>query len=184
MQALAVAGRLSDERIDAIYSSDLNRACETAKAIAAAHGLPVMADARFRECSFGEWEGKTVAEVKEMCPDLYEEYRSDSIRYRPPGGERLEELQARVVEAINGIAASRGDDTIALVTHGGPIKALICHVLGADLRAFRRLAPGNCGITIVALSSSGSWYLDMLNDTCHLDGVRESEAGDSAENPG
>lgn len=178
MQAGLTADRLIKEQINTVYSSDLNRACETAEAIAGAHGLSIVTDARFRECQFGEWEGKTVDEVKAGYPLLFEEYCKDSIKNRAPGGERLEELQLRVIEALNEIAGRHPNDTIALVTHGGPVKALICHVLGADLSAFRHLRPDNCGISILIHSSDDKWYLDTLNDTCHLDRINGNRTGE------
>lgn len=177
LQAKLAGDRLKNEHIDAIYSSDLNRAYETAEAIAEKHDLPIITDARFRECCFGEWEGKTVNEVMEQYPVLFDVYRKDSINNRAPGGERLEELQLRVAEAVNEIAVRHPNDTVLLVTHGGPVKALICYALGADLTAFRHLGPDNCGISILVYSSDSRWYLDTMNDTCHLDALSE-EAGE------
>lgn len=178
MQARFVADRLKNESIEAIYSSDLNRAYETAEPIAEMHNLPIITDARFRECCFGEWEGKTVDEVKAEYPVLFNEYQKDSIKNRAPGGEKLEELQLRIAEAVNEIADNHADDTVVLVTHGGPVKALICYALGADLTAFRHIGPDNCGISILSRVSDNRWYLDTMNDTCHLDSISEGSAGE------
>ncbi|MHB1457175.1 MAG: histidine phosphatase family protein [Armatimonadota bacterium] len=178
IQARLVGEWLQNEQIDAIYSSDLNRAYETAEAIAGYHNLPIYTDGRFRECCFGEWEGKTVDEVKAEYPVLFDKYCKDSIKNRAPGGERLEELQLRVIEAVSEIVRQHSDDTVALVTHGGPVKALICYILGAEFTAFKHLGPDNCGVSIMICTSDNRWYLDTLNDTCHLAGITESTAGE------
>jgi len=178
IQAKLTGDQLKNEHIDAVYSSDLNRAYETAQAIAENHSLPIITDARFRECCFGEWEGKTVDEVMKQYPALFDAYRKDSINNRAPGGERLEELQLRVAEAVNEIADRHTNDAVLLVTHGGPVKALICYALGADLTAFRHLGPDNCGISILIHSSDGRWYLDTMNDTCHLESLSDHKTGE------
>lgn len=170
-QAAAAAERLKGERIAAVYSSDLSRASDTAEAIAAFHDLSVRTDERLRECAFGDWEGLTVTEIADRYPDLYENYRRDSVTFRAPNGERLEELQERVVCAVNDIVQRHPDDTVVVAVHGGPIRAFLCHALGAELAAFRRIALANCGMTTLSLGSDGRWFLEVLNDTCHLDGL-------------
>lgn len=170
-QAAILAERLRNEKIDAVYSSDLRRASETAEAIAAFHGLPVSVDERLRECAFGSWEGLTVKEISDKYPELFENYRRDSITYRASGGECLEHLQMRVVEAINEIVERHAHDTVLVTTHGGPIRAFVCHALGTDLRTFRKIKLHNCGITVFSYDSGKPWQLEALNDTCHLSGT-------------
>lgn len=171
-QAAAVAERLKDEKITAVYSSNLSRASDTAEAIAAFHNLPIQTDDRLRECSFGDWEGLTVTEISETYTELYENYRRDSITHRAPNGERLEDLQKRVVAAVNDIVEKHPDDTIVIAVHGGPIRAFFCHALGADLKTFRKIRLDNCGITTLSKGSDGKWFLEIMNDTCHLDGLQ------------
>ncbi|MHB0912811.1 MAG: alpha-ribazole phosphatase [Armatimonadota bacterium] len=173
-QAEAAAERLSGEKIDAVYSSDLSRARETAEAIAARHGLPVTTDPALRECSFGDWEGLTVREITERYPELYASYRRDSLTHRAPGGERLEELSERVVRAVEAIAESHPDETVAVVVHGGPIRAFVCHALGVGLATFRKMHLDNAGITSFRWDAEGGWFLELLNDSCHM---REAPAG-------
>jgi len=168
-QAAGVAERLKDEKIDAVYSSDLSRASETAQEVAKFHNLQVQTDERLRECAFGEWEGLNVREIAELYPELYENYLRDSVTYRAPSGERLESLQARVVCAINDIAERHPEDTVVAVVHGGPIRAFLCHALGTPLEAFRKIKLDNCGLTALLLGSDGTWFLEALNDTSHLE---------------
>lgn len=168
-QAAAAGERLKGEKIAAVYSSDLSRASDTARAIAAHHNLPVQTDDGLRECAFGDWEGLSVSEIADSFPDLYEKYRRNSVAHRAPNGERLEELQQRVVLAVKRIAERHPDDTVLIVTHGGPIRAFFCHALGAGLQTFRKMGLDNGGITTLSLDSDGRWFLEVLNDTCHLD---------------
>ncbi len=168
-QAAAVAERLRYTDIAAIYASDLSRASETACAIASFHDLPVQGDESLRECAFGEWEGLTVTQIAERYPELYRNYLMDSVTHRAPGGERLEQLQARVVCTINRLAELHPDDTVVVVTHGGPIRAFFCHAFGVGLEAFRRIRVDNCSLTTFSPGSEGRWLLEVLNDVCHLD---------------
>ena len=174
-QAIRAAERLKEEKIDAVYSSDLSRASETAQAVARFHNLPVQTDERLRECAFGDWEGLTVSQIAEIHPELYENYRRDSVTHRAPNGERLEALQERVVRAISDIAERHPEATVAAVVHGGPIRAFLCHALGTPLETFRKIKLDNCGITILSLASDGGWFLEALNDTRHLDGLEVTD---------
>jgi len=174
-QSARVVERLGAEKIAAVYSSDLVRACETAQAIAAPHNLAVRTDADLRECAFGDWEGLTVKQISERYPDLYRNYTRDSVTHRAPNGERLEDLQARVVRLVDSIAAAHPDETVVIVTHGGPIRAFFCHAFDAKLETFRKIRLDNCGITILSLGSDGRWLLETLNDAHHLDGLELPE---------
>ena len=171
-QAGCAAERLKGEKITAIYTSDLKRAKDTAKAIAVFHNVPVQSDPRLRECCFGDWEGLTVSEITERYTEHYQNYRNDSVTNRAPNGERLESLQERVVSAIDEIVERHPDETVAVVVHGGPIRAFICHALGTDLRTFRKMSLENCSITTFSLEPNGRWFLESLNDACHLGKLR------------
>ncbi|MHB1000543.1 MAG: histidine phosphatase family protein [Armatimonadota bacterium] len=170
-QVAKLGERLKREKIDAVYSSDLSRARETAEVIAGYHDLPVITDIRLRECCFGDWEGLTVSEIQERYPDLFSSYHMDSIKHRAPGGERLEELQSRVAESVEEIASCHPNGTVVVAVHGGPIRAFICHALNLELTSFRKMNLDNCGITTFSHDKNGKWFLEVMNDTCHLDGL-------------
>ena len=171
LQSQRVAERLQGEEIAAVYSSDLSRAGDTAQAIAGCHGLKVEIDESLRECAFGEWEGLSVSEIAERYPELYQNYLKDSVTYRAPEGERLESVQERVVKMVRRIEERHPDDTVVIVTHGGPIRAFFCHALGASLQTFRKVNLANCSITTFSRDSDGKWFLEVLNDSCHLEGL-------------
>ena len=122
-QAHALAETLAGEEVDAIYTSDLRRAAETAEILAAALGRPVTADPELREIDVGSWSGLTRAEVAERYPD-----------WETHDGESIEALQARVVAAVLRIARQHPDGQVLIVTHGGSIRSLERHFHGASAR--------------------------------------------------
>jgi broad specificity phosphatase PhoE len=172
MQAKRLAERLKDERVDAVYSSDLRRASETAEAIADAHKLPVHTDPRLREVAFGIWEGLTVAEIKAAYPEFFARYRVAPVVNRPEGAEQLESMQERAVAAVEEIAQRHPGGTAVVVAHGGPIRAFFCHAFDADLSTFRKIGLDNGSITTFRLLDDGRWLLEVLNDTSHLCGLK------------
>src|SRR5947209_9607942 len=98
-QAQRLARWLTGEPIDALYSSDLQRARVTAEILAGGR-LPVRLEPRLREGRFGVFEGLTAAEITSAYPEEYRAWREDAVRHRPPGGETLEDLQLRCVAAL------------------------------------------------------------------------------------
>lgn len=168
-QARSVALRLADEAVAAVFSSDLKRARETAERIAQPHGLPVSTDPRLREVFFGEWEGLQLQEVRERDPDLLAQWWHDSFRFRPPGGERLDQVRDRMCEALREAAGTYSDRTVVVVSHGGPIKAAICELLKMNTASFSRIRIDNGGLTTFRVSGSlmDDATLEALNDTCH-----------------
>jgi probable phosphoglycerate mutase len=120
-QAVALAKRLASERVDAVYSSDLRRAFETAEPVAAAHGLPIVADRGLREIDVGSWSGLTHPEIAERFPDGGR-----------PDGETPAQHSARVLETVSRIALDHPGERIAILAHGGCVRALQRH-LGDDV---------------------------------------------------
>ncbi len=132
-QARALADELDGEPIDAVYSSDLMRAHETARIVAERKGLSVIAVPDLREKHFGTWEGLTDREILARFPDA---------RTRPWGdAETTEEVAERVLGAIRRIAETHPGGRVLVVSHGGPLRALLLHC-GADGAA----AIGNCHV--------------------------------------
>lgn len=129
-QARELAEQLRDVPFDAVYSSDLQRARETAEIAAAPHGVPVVTDPGLREIDIGSWSGLTRAEIEERFPDG-----------ERPGGETREQHASRVLEAVERIARENPGRRILLVTHGGTMRALHGHVTDEP---FHPVA--NCGV--------------------------------------
>jgi len=175
--ALALTGR----HFDAIYTSYLARATETAAIIATPHDLTLIPDARLREASFGEWEGLSLAEVTARWPDTIAAWRADSLHTRPPGGETLEHVKERVAEFAAKIVRLHPAGSLCIVGHGGSLRALVALALDADPSVFRHLRLANGSISIITLGDGPS-SLYLLNDVCHLGQqippVTRTEAGD------
>ena len=171
-QAQVTAAYLAQSKLSAIYASDLSRARDTAETIARATGVsPVVLDAALREARFGVWEGKTVEEVYAAYPREAALWRADSVNYRPEGGERLEEVYERSLGLFRRLIVACPGGEVAIVTHGGPIKSLVCYALGAPLSAFRHIQLDNCSITTLRHTTpDGILAVLGLNDRCHLSG--------------
>ncbi len=135
-QALETAGRLAGLPVDAVYSSDLSRAVETAEAIAKMHGLDVAMDPAFREIDQGEWTGLPVAEIQQRWPELWGAARHYNSR---PGGESPRQVRRRALEGLRRVVERHPHGTVVIASHGGTIRWLSAEVLGYDDHASARL---------------------------------------------
>jgi alpha-ribazole phosphatase len=170
-QARAVSERLRRYSAAALYTSDLSRAAETAAIIGEQIGLAPRLMPELREIDVGQWEGYTPEELYRRFPDHMKEYERDPARTVRLGGESYAQLQERALVALNAIQrAHASGDTLLAVSHGGTIRALLCHVIGLDLAHFGRLWLDNGSLTELRLGSSG-WRLTRLNDAAHLEGT-------------
>jgi broad specificity phosphatase PhoE len=143
-QAAGLADRLAGDGIAAVYSSDLTRARETARAVAQRLGLGVVEDPALREIDVGSWSGLTRAEVAERFPDGYARWLEGEIGH---DGETREQLAARAVGAARTIAGRHQGETVLVVTHGGVIRALRRHAAGDPGDAV-----ANCGTVVLSLA--------------------------------
>mgnify|MGYP000153287706 CR=1 FL=1 len=169
-QAEATAAYLAGCGAAAVYASDLVRAVQTAEPIAARLGVGIATDAGLREVHFGEWEGLTLAELRQRDPDGLAAYDRDRVRNRPPGAERLEALEARVGEAMARAIARHAGETLVVVAHGGSLRALLLLLLDLPTTHHFRFITDNCGVSCVEASTLGN-RLRYLNDTSHLRGL-------------
>lgn len=137
-QAERLAEALAPLPLAAVYASPLRRAADTGGRIAAARGLELRLEERLREQSFGSWEGLTRNEVLERDRDLLLGWEAD-LGTAPPGGEALSSVQERMLALVDDLRREHAGSWIALVSHVGPIKALLCAALGAPLATARHL---------------------------------------------
>lgn len=146
-QAECLASALAPLPVQAVYSSPLSRARETGRRIAAARAVPLRLEPRLREQSFGEWEGLSRAEVLAKDAERLHRWEAD-LGTSPPGGDSLESVQTRMLELVGDLAREHPGQWLALVSHVGPIKALLCAALGAPLATARRmfLDPGTLSV--------------------------------------
>ncbi|MDP3082836.1 MAG: histidine phosphatase family protein [Rubrivivax sp.] len=175
-QAERMAQALAAEGIEAIYSSDLQRAWQTAAALGLAAGRTVVADSGLRERCFGAFEGTTFVDIEQRWPDAAERWRRRDPDFGPDGGERLIDFYARSVDAAQRLVARHPGQTVALVAHGGVLDCLYRAATRLDLRAPRSWLLGNASINRLLYSPEG-FSLVGWNDSGHL----EAFADDGAE---
>ena len=149
-QALALAERLGDVKLEAVYASDLRRAWETAQAVAAPRGLEVRKLRELREVDVGSWSGYTRDECAERFPDAFARWQGGGSGW--DDGESYEEMGERIVDAIRTIAAEHPDGAVLVVSHGGPIRAVHAHALGVDIATHRRTGPVEPNARLSAVS--------------------------------
>jgi broad specificity phosphatase PhoE len=137
-QARRLAEELAGVRIDAVYSSDLARALATAQAVAEPRGLRVAPLAALRERNFGTWEGLRDEEILERFPQAHTGPWGDD--------ETVEELAGRILAALQEIAERHPRDDVLVVSHGGPLRAVLRH---CDVDAVDRIA--NCHVVQIAV---------------------------------
>jgi len=174
-QAERLRDRLATERVDAVYSSDLQRALVTAKTIASRHRLDVTTCAELREINFGELEGLNFEEISQLFPEFTAKWkveRSTDIEF--PGGESFNELHNRVGIFVGRLKKHKAEETVLIVAHAGVLRSLICQLMrmGPQYIYHVRLDLGS--LSILETYPTGA-ILTLLNDVSHL---REGVLGD------
>ena len=156
-QAAALARGFASAPVGRVLTSPLQRARDTASAIAAPHDLAVEVDDRLIELDYGEWDGLALTDVS---PDDWASWRDDP-EFAPPGGERLSDVTARVVSFCTDVLT---DDLVIAVSHVSPIKAAVCAALGVDERATWRMQLDVASVTRIGRRPDGTAYLIGFND--------------------
>jgi alpha-ribazole phosphatase len=164
-QAQALAERLADEDISAIYASDLLRATQTASIIAGDSGVDVIETEGLREIDFGDWEGLSYNEIMEHDKETLDSWIENPTGVDIPGGESWRDFAARINAAFDDITQNENGDAIALVTHGGPIKLLMTRFHGGDPHFFKSFWPQPGGVNIVEID-------DKTVNVIELGGIR------------
>lgn len=177
-QAGRLAGALADEGITAIYSSDLQRAWQTAQPLAEATGLAPRPEPRLRERAFGVFEGLTWAEIERDHPEASERWRRRDPAFGPDGGERLADFYARCVEAVTTLAQRHPGEVLALVAHGGVLDCLYRASARVELNAPRTWQLGNASVNRLLYTAQGLMMVGWA-DTGHLDGAVHDEFSDA-----
>ena len=176
-QARAVQESLKDTVIDGIYSSPLSRAFETASIVGKNRKGAVRVEEGFTDIDFGAWQGLSHREVKEKYNDLYETWLTQPQLVTFPGGESLDDVQKRSLQALEGTVKNNPGKTLALVSHRVVLKVLLCTILGLELSHFWYLRQDTCAINSFECKDS-HYFLTLLNDTCHLRAVHGASTVD------
>jgi broad specificity phosphatase PhoE len=173
-QAQATAKVLADESISAIYSSDLERAVQTAKPLSKLTQLPINLTEAFRERSVGVMEGLTFEDAAEQHPEQYAALLRRDFEHVLTGGESYRQLLDRGQQKLDEIIAKHRGGTVVIFSHTGTICILALHLMGAldspELKPVW-LSSANCGISRFKLNEDGFIRVLCLNDTRHLIGI-------------
>ena len=148
-QSLAVVEQLSTTKVDAIYSSDLQRACWLADKLAESRNLVASRLLTLRERSIGIFHGMTYAEGLAEYPEEARMMRSLGAMHRPPEGEDLTDLAGRVLPAVAAIVDAHPGQTVVIVGHGGPMRVLLGDALAMPLEAVERISIEYCGVCAI-----------------------------------
>ncbi len=159
--------RLANEKIDAVYSSDLKRALVTAEVLSSRHKVDIVTCPELREMNYGNAEGLTFDEISRLYPEVAELITNFNLRLEFPGGETFEGFTERVSKFLDGLNKHAPSQTILIVTHSGPIRTLVCRLLGIDLEHWWQIGCANASLSIVETYPRGA-IINQLNDTSHL----------------
>lgn len=175
LQEERLIARLAHESFDATISSDLTRCAAFAHKIVdrrnterggveagGAGGVQIETD--LREANFGNWEGRTYAEIEAAEPDALRAWIDDPLTNAPPGGETLLQLTARVGACLDRLAAAYPSGRVLVITHGGPIRCALCRWLDLPLKHHWRLRIDPASLTIVDTYPQGA-IVSLMNDT-------------------
>ena len=168
LQAQKISKRLSTQKIDEVYSSDLKRAKNTAEVIVDPHNLKLNTRKGLREIDVGDWEGLTYDDLRKDYPDLIKKWYDNPISVSPPGGETLNEFEKRVVDCFHEIINQCQGEKIAIIAHGGTIRILLANLLEIPLNKNWQIEIHNTGLSIIKLIEKYP-VIKLLNSTYHLD---------------
>ena len=150
-QAAELGETLKNVPLAAIYSSPLERALETAEPIQRGREIQVQIRPGLIESYIGEWQGRAVAEVRKL--PIWKMVQNQPSRFRFPGGESFQEMQTRVVNELEAIAAQHAaEEIVAVVFHADPIKLAVAYYLGMPLDNFQRIMIDTASVTFIHLA--------------------------------
>lgn len=167
-QAKALARRLKKENVEVIYTSGLKRCVQTARMIAKETGAGVKVSSGIEEIILGDWQGRTVEEVKKIYPKVYAAWLKAPSRAKIPGWEGITRFTKRVDNAFKSILSGNPASRVCVVTHMGVITAYLSRALDTDFdRLFKTIRVDNCGVSKIS-HKNGRPIIQFVNDTRHL----------------
>ena len=166
-QAHLLAEHAPFHNVDAIYSSDLERAVKTAEILAAKFHLPVIKERGLRETSFGEWEGRFLSDLAKENPKGFEKFFTRPDKVQPPNGETFLQSQARIMNALGEIIADNDGKSVIVVSHGAAIRLIICAALVIPISKMWAIGQYNMALNIL-IFADGHFSVELLNSTLHL----------------
>ena len=166
-QARFLAERFPVKQLDAIYTSDLDRAKETAECVGEKLGVSVRSEKAFRELSFGDWEGLTYQEISSRWPEEANKLFTAPDELVIPHGETFQELQKRALDKIHLLYEKHIDQTVAVFAHGAINKTILAGLMHIPLHYLWSLRQDNTAVNILRLDD-GYVMVELINSTSHL----------------
>lgn len=167
-QAQLLAFRVKPFLADALYSSPLRRALETARLIGEAVGCEPVVDHRLAELNYGAWEGRTFEEIQRATPAAYRAWDADPANLAPPEGESGVHLIERATPFLVDVAQRHQSGNVVVVSHKTVCRLLACHIMGVPLSEYRRRVRMDNAALNIFETVDGNWRVVALNDTSHL----------------
>jgi broad specificity phosphatase PhoE len=169
-QAEVSAKRVAEWQLNAIYSSPLRRAMETAQSLARPIGLEVRTLPDIIDIDYGQWQGLSPEEAEAKDGGLYQKWLRNPHQVSFPGGESLAEVRDRAAAAIDKLIAQHNKETIALVSHKVVCQVMVLSLLGLELSHFWDVVQDVCAVNYFEVRGGIPSAL-LINDTCHLEGL-------------
>jgi len=163
---------LANEKIDAVYSSDLRRALVTAETISSGREVDIITCLELREVNYVACEGLTFQAIGSRYPDVAEKCVDFTLELGFPDGESFEEFIGRTSKFLDRLNKHVPSETILIVSHNGPLKVLVCRLLGIEMEHWWQMRIDIASLSIVETSPRGA-IISRLNDTSHLIGIGE-----------
>ncbi len=176
-QAELLGEYLSQRKLDAVFSSPLKRAVQTAEAIVRHHGLAVEIASGLNDINFGEWQGLSVQKVRTRFNKLFATWVSEPHRVSMPSGESLVDVHQRTLTVVNQMVYEYEGKVVVIVSHRVVNKVLICCLLGLDNSHFWDIRLDNCGMTTFELTD-GRFVLTEHNNTSFLEPLKQARISD------
>lgn len=168
-QAKRLAQFVRNIGLDAIYSSDVRRAKETASILSEYANAPIHYDNRLRERHLGLWQGLTMNEMRDWYKGQYEELQKDPLNARAPEGESRADVAKRVTAFFNEMLEN-SDGDVGIISHTTAIRVLLSQLI-PDINPFD-MQFRNISVTTIVAQDDGSWKLTQLDDVTHLEGMQ------------
>ncbi len=177
-QAGQMATKMDKVKLDAIYSSPLERAVETAEYLAKPRGLEIQPREGLGEIRMGQWEGRKMDDLNKS--DEWRMFQFYPSGARPPGGETGRQVQMRAVDEVEAICAAHPEGSIAIVSHADTLKAIVAHYAGIHLDLFQRLVISPASVSVIWIGPHGP-RLVRLNDAGPLDDLKPPKPPEKPE---
>ncbi len=167
-QAVALKKRFMNTELQAIYSSDLQRAVKTAEIINEAHQLPLQLFPELREINFGKWEGLTYEQIEKQYPQQLKGWITNPHLIKIPDGECLTMVQERAMRIMRYIGSEHPEGSLIVIAHGVIIATIICGFLRLSVEKMKDYKQDNTAVAMMTIEGNKA-SLDLFNDLSHLE---------------